>query len=53
MGIIGGILLLDSIDTFNDFKDIESDKISKPWRPLPQVRVKPLIAFFAAMSFLV
>ncbi|MHA2053829.1 MAG: UbiA family prenyltransferase [Candidatus Hodarchaeales archaeon] len=50
MGIIGGILLLGGMDTFNDFKDIESDRISKPWRPLPQGRVKPRIALFAAIS---
>lgn len=50
MGILGGILLLGGMDTFNDFKDIESDKISKPWRPLPQGKVKPQVAFFAAIT---
>ncbi len=49
MGILGGILLLGGMDTFNDFKDIESDKISKPWRPIPQGRVKLRVAFIAAI----
>jgi geranylgeranylglycerol-phosphate geranylgeranyltransferase len=49
MGILGGIFLLGGIDTFNDFIDIESDKISKPWRPLPQGWVKPRLAFFVAI----
>jgi geranylgeranylglycerol-phosphate geranylgeranyltransferase len=49
MGILGGIFLLGGIDTFNDFVDIESDKISKPWRPLPQGWVKPRLAFFVAI----
>ena len=37
------------MDTFNDFIDIESDKISKPWRPLPQGSVKPRLAFVVAI----
>jgi 4-hydroxybenzoate polyprenyltransferase len=49
MGFLGGIFLLGGLDTFNDILDIESDKISKPWRPLPQGRVKPHLAFFVAM----
>ncbi|MFX0015079.1 MAG: UbiA family prenyltransferase [Promethearchaeota archaeon] len=49
MGIIGGILLLGAMDTFNDYKDIETDKISKPWRPLPQETVEPRFALFAAI----
>ncbi|MFX0152704.1 MAG: UbiA family prenyltransferase, partial [Candidatus Hodarchaeota archaeon] len=49
MGLLGGILLLGGMDTFNDYKDIESDRISKPWRPLPQGIVAPRIAFIAAV----
>jgi geranylgeranylglycerol-phosphate geranylgeranyltransferase len=50
MGVIGGIFLLGGMDTFNDFKDIETDKISKPWRPLPQGIVKSRVALFAAIT---
>ncbi|MFX0183959.1 MAG: UbiA family prenyltransferase [Candidatus Hodarchaeota archaeon] len=50
MGLLGGIFLLGGMDTFNDYKDIESDRISKPWRPLPQGIVSPRMALIAAIS---
>jgi geranylgeranylglycerol-phosphate geranylgeranyltransferase len=50
MGLLGGIFLLGGMDTFNDYKDIEIDRISKPWRPLPQGIVSPRIALIAAIS---
>lgn len=50
MGLLGGIFLLGGMDTFNDYKDIETDRISKPWRPLPQGIVSPRIALIAAIS---
>ncbi len=49
LGLIGGILLLGGMDTFNDYLDLEMDSISKPWRPLPQGLVSPTIALLAAL----
>jgi geranylgeranylglycerol-phosphate geranylgeranyltransferase len=49
LGLTCGILLLAGMDTFNDYLDIEMDKISKPWRPLPQGSVSRQIALLAAV----
>lgn len=48
-GLVGGIFLLAGMDTFNDYRDVEMDKISKPWRPLPQGTVTLNLALFAAI----
>ncbi|MFW9854162.1 MAG: UbiA family prenyltransferase [Candidatus Thorarchaeota archaeon] len=49
LGFFGGVLLLASMDTFNDYRDLEIDKISKPWRPLPQGLVEPRTALLTAI----
>lgn len=49
LGFLGGIFLLGGMDTFNDLRDLEIDKISKPWRPLPQGLVNPKVALIAAI----
>ena len=35
-GFFLGLLLLMSMNTYNDYKDVEIDKISKPQRPIPR-----------------
>jgi 4-hydroxybenzoate polyprenyltransferase len=49
LGFLGGVLLLASMDTFNDYRDLTIDKISKPWRPLPQGLVNPRVALLAVV----
>lgn len=49
LGFLGGVFLLGSMDTFNDYRDLEIDQISKPWRPLPQGLVEPRVALLAVV----
>ncbi|MHA1979347.1 MAG: UbiA family prenyltransferase [Candidatus Hodarchaeales archaeon] len=49
LGLVGGILLLASMDTFNDYLDVEIDAISKSWRPIPRGTVNPRLALVAAV----
>lgn len=49
LGLLCGILLLAGMDTFNDYLDIEMDKVSKSWRPLPQGTVSRQLALLAAI----
>ena len=48
-GLLCGILVLAGMDTLNDYLDIEIDKISKSWRPLPQGTVSRQLALLAAI----
>ena len=50
LGLVCGILLLAGMDTLNDYLDIEMDRISKPWRPLPQGIVSKELALVAAIT---
>ncbi|MHA2107212.1 MAG: UbiA family prenyltransferase [Candidatus Hodarchaeales archaeon] len=50
LGLLCGILLLAGMDTFNDYLDIEMDKISKPWRPLPQGTVSRQLALVVSIT---
>lgn len=49
LGFIMGVLLLGGMDAYNDYRDLEIDRISKPWRPLPRGAVKPRVALIAAV----
>ena len=40
---------MGGLDTFNDYFDLDVDKISKPWRPLPRGTVAPRIALVFAI----
>lgn len=44
MGLLTGMFLLGAMDAFNDYKDKESDAISKPHRPIPSGRVSDRLA---------
>ncbi|MFW9997912.1 MAG: UbiA family prenyltransferase [Candidatus Odinarchaeota archaeon] len=47
-GFLMGFILLAAMDTFNDYKDREVDKISKPQRPIPR-GLPPRLALFTAV----
>jgi len=49
LGFIAGFVLLGGLDTLNDYYDLEVDKISKPWRPLPRGAVAPRIALIVSI----
>jgi 4-hydroxybenzoate polyprenyltransferase len=49
LGMLCAVLLLASMDTINDYLDIEIDSISKSWRPLPKGTVSPRLALISAI----
>ncbi|MHA2296522.1 MAG: UbiA family prenyltransferase [Candidatus Hodarchaeales archaeon] len=48
-GFLMGLFLLTGMDSFNDYKDKDMDKLSKPWRPIPRGTVPPRVALLFAI----